>query len=383
MKEPLISIISYQDEKFLWCYDYIICALSKINMKTLQVECVLTPMQILLDDQYEVLKLVGWKNKIILLPENIGKRWIIYDKLSEKVEYDIFCLENHSVAESFLIEDKLILIPIFIKNPIIIVDLQKRKEIKKIEFPNIDFLQKSQIWNAKMDQKDICFLIPNSNYYGRLNNNKLSLIKIESLENLACADFHMGIGWAIDYQGKQLYQFNKEGKILRIYYINTGILFSKIIVKNQYIYLIPSFKSGIRVFNINHKSIKKIGEEKIKNSGLSEIFAMVDYWGYTETNTHIWFLPLKYSLLIVNINTLSYRRELLEYPKIFSENQYWKYYKYVRTIKSTRDKFIFFENLGTTTLKRYIKLIENGKNNIKITTISSWSKYIWETLNNR
>ena len=377
MNKDLITSISCLDNEILWCYDEIICALSKVNIKTLQVKCVLSPQYIFREQYYEMRKIIVWKDKVIIIPKEIDKKWIIYDKLSKKVEYYNFCIENFEITDVLLIKDNLFFIPISVNGLIVIFDLVKREVIKKIEFPMNDFLKEGYIWNAKIEGEDICFLIHDSFFYGRLNNDNLSMIKVETLNPLSCADFYMGMGWAIDNSNKYLYSFNKEGRILHTYSIEAGIYFAKIIVKNKYIYLLPFNKNGIWLFDMKGKLIKIIGEEII-DFRLLETFNSPDYWEYMEVDKCIWFLPLKHSLQVVNTNTLMEFKRFFKYSKEFSENLYQEYYKYIKKIRIINS--YFHENLINATLIKYIELIITNKDDIEFTEMLLRGKNICDSL---
>ena len=77
MREKLVSRVCCQDGEFLWCYDDAAGALTRINIETLEIECMLSPMQLIMESDDEIGNLISWKDKIILLPSKIGKKWVL------------------------------------------------------------------------------------------------------------------------------------------------------------------------------------------------------------------------------------------------------------------------------------------------------------------
>lgn len=348
-------------------------------METLQVECIASPMQILADEGYEVRKLINWKNKIIILPVQIGKRWVIYDKLKKEIKYEKFCSDCYRVAEAVLSEDILILFSLSINNPIIVIDIQKRRIIQKIDF-SISALGSDEgmgVWSAKVNRDGIYFFIQNSFFFGCLNQNGLSLIQIKVNEPLACADFCEDAGWAVTCCGKYLYHFDKEGNVLGKYLAEQGIAFTRIIAENKKIFLFPLVEGEIRVFDVENELFKKIGTlHKNKVSGYLEFSNLPAYWGYVKKNLKMWFLPLKYPFQIIDLDTLTWEEKVLEYTDGFSEDKYEAYCRYVRNIKG----FIFSENSSNRKLKKYFELVD--RNSVLLTQRGEETNgdIIWKTV---
>lgn len=358
MTKKLISCVSYLDDTYLWCYDEVICALSRINIETFQAECILSPMQIIEKETFQVRKIIGWRNKIIILPVEIRKKWVIYDKIEKKVEYKSFCNECFESSEAILVGDILVLLPISITNPIVVINLLKRKVISKINMcvPQIEVKRDMNIWDANIDQGNICFMIRNSFYYGRFGKNGISIVKIKVTKPLYCAYFNDGIGWGIDREGKCIYKFDKEGNLLKKYFVKNGIQFTKIIVENRYILLLPENSNEIRILSMEGQEIYKIGtEEKDLIYEFPELMGLPAYWCYVKRKKNIWFLPLKYSLKVLNLDSLEWKCKIIKYVNLNSGDLYEKYCKYVRDRKNI---YRFYENLSDFKLNRYLEMIK-------------------------
>lgn len=360
MKEKLISCVSYLDGDILWCYDEIICTLNQLNLKSLQVDPVISSYQLLVDGGYEVRKIIGWKEKIIIIPVETNKRWIFFDKIKRKVEYKKICTKCIRSVEAILDGDQLFLLPVSAYDPVIVVDLSI-EEISKIVYlfdSENRKKDKIEIWKAKLNKKDSCFFIQNSFFYGIIKRKRIQLIKIKIPDLLACVDFDDDFGWGIDINGKYLFKFDREGNLVRKYILESGILFAGIIVTKKYIFLIPYVKNEITIFNITEEKKEKI---KVNNDDPFfkhlELLNLPSYWDSVKNSNKLFFLPIKNNLLIIDLNTLSFEEKSLEYSEMFSEKLYWDYYNNVRKIRS---KYEFYENGLNVTIKNYIQSIKHS-----------------------
>ncbi len=374
MREKLIGWVYCQDDKYLWCYDEVISALSRVEIESMQTQCMVSPMQLLNDGCFEIGKLIKWKNKIIILPREISKKWIFYDIGSGKVDYGAVCTDSHRLADAILFENVLVIFSVFVKDPILVVDLMERKVVKRIDFGLLP--QKGMhIMDVTVDQGDIRFLIRNSSFCGRLNSKGIHLTQIRVKAPFACADFFDGTGWAVTCKGDLLYHFDSDGTILDCYKINLGIEFKRIVFEGGRIFLLSAYEGMIKIFDIeNGYEINVCAQQESNFANLPELFKQVDYWGYMKKDSDIWFLPLKYPLQIVNIDTLMCRQEMLQYSEEFSENEYWEYCRYARKMK----RFIYSEKLPNESLERYVELIKGNKTSIDRKSKSSSGKKIWD-----
>lgn len=378
MKERLFSCVSYLDGDFLWCYDEIICTLNQVNLKTLQVDSIISSNQILIDGGYEVRKIVGWKDKIIVIPVEINKKWIFFDKIEKKVEYKKICTKYNRSVEAILDGDQLFLLPVSVCHPIVVVDLNTGEVSESIYLFNSDFRKKNEmeIWKAKLNKKDSCFFIQNSFFFGILKKNRIQLIKIKISELLACADFDDDFGWGVDINGKYLIKFDREGNLVKRFFLESGITFARIIVTKKYIFLLPYVKNKITVFDIVEEKKEKVEVDNKDTFQYLELLNLPSYWDSVEIDNKLLFLPINNSLLIIDLKTLICEEKTLEYSEMFSEKLYWSYYKNVRKV---RRKYMFYENGLNVTTQKYIQAI---KQNSLYSSDKNWicGKEVWKTL---
>ena len=391
MGRRLITSISCQSGTELWCFDQQICALVRINMESLQAEAIVPPMKIIEDEDYVVEKLIGWKEKILILPAQLNRRWVIYDKNSGNLEYVNFCNENHRPAATVLIEDRLILLPVCVKDPIIILDLPERKIIARHCFEDsclfpaygietgevhVDHAYGMEIWEARVEHGNIFFLIRGTSYYGKIRDEKICLVKIHTPELLWCADFCENNIWAMGSYGKYLYQFDEKGNLLRKFLTDLQTEIARILV-GVHIFLIPLEKNKIWVFDRSDEQVKNIDIEMKENNRIFPPFpGNVEYWDYVEVKHAIWFLPLRNPLLVIDADTGKSQQKEITYENGFSSDKYWKYCNYVRE-KRKFSSFFYEDNDGE--LEQYMELIQRNTDKRKEERVYC-GEIIWETM---
>lgn len=378
MRKRLIGWLYHWDGEYLWCYDEKICALSRININTLDVVCMVSPMEILKNGWYKAGNLVGWGDKIMIVPLEIGKKWVIYDKQNGNVEHDFFCTESYQSIAGNVIGDNFIVLPCDVYNPVLSIDLHKRKVVKKFDLRKFGLVAVDNmiILDAKVVEGNLFFLIKNSCFYGRVNNKEFQLIQIQGERVLECADFFESINWAVDRHGKVLYQFDKEGNILRELFVNAETEVGRIAVENKFVFLLPAAQHQIKVFDTDRNQMDNINKrEETETLSIIETFGSVGYWEYFKKDRDLWFLPWRYSLQVVNLSTFTCSAKEILYADDFSEKMYTEYYRYVRKVK----RFFYYENKN---LEKYLALdLIKEKEFILVQESEKYfGKKIWETL---
>lgn len=378
MRESLIGWTYYWDNECLWSYDEKICALSKINIETMDAECAVSPMRILRNKGFEVGNLIGLDDMILVLPRNIGDEWIVYNKKSKKVEYGVFCREQYQSIAAVLVEDELIVLPVSLYHPVLIINLRKREVVRMIRLEGNGFIPDSNmvIWDVTKEQDEICFFITNSHFYGRIKDKKVQLIplQIEKGRTLTCAVFCQSEMWTVDHKGEILYQFDGKGNLLEEYPIHIGAECGRLIAENNKVFLLPVNQQTIRVFDVETKQVREIDIQRDKKAFfIAETFHSVGYWGYIKRDSEIWFLPWRYSLQIVNMSSLSGIGGAFRYADDFSETDYPQYYKYASKFK----RQVYSENKSNRRMEDYLILVENKEFTINKQSKSDIGKNIW------
>ena len=85
--ENLRTVNICVDDEFIFSHDEGIGGLYSINKSTLEIKNILTPYQIFKYGKFEVKSIFQWNEKVIIVPCELYKDWIIYSKVSKKVQY--------------------------------------------------------------------------------------------------------------------------------------------------------------------------------------------------------------------------------------------------------------------------------------------------------
>lgn len=362
MMKRLITCVSCQRKEEIWCFDEQIYALCKIDKESLQAECLIHPTEILKDTDYEVRQMVAWRDKLLILPVQLNQWWVIYDKNTGSLEYADFCRENYRSSAVVLIDDRLVLLPASIKDPVIMLDLQKREIIARKYIGNSCFILEDgmEIWEAREEQGNIFFLIRGTCYYGQIRDLEIHLVKICTPEPLLCADFCENNGWAVGSNGKYLYQFDEEGNLRKESLIDLKTEIARIIVKSKYIFLLPLEGNQIWIFDRKSEDVKNIQMKVEKDAAIfPPITGILDYWDYVEIKREIWLLPLRHPLLMIDKDTGRSQQKEITYTYRLSAEKYWSCCNYVRSIR--KQPSFFIENTDGE-LEKYLELIQENSN---------------------
>jgi hypothetical protein len=234
-----------------------------------------------------------------------------------------------------------------------------------------------EIWEARVDQRNIFFLIKGTRYYGKIRNQEICFIKTHTPEPLLCADFYENSGWAVGSCGKYLYQFNEKGILLKSFFIDLKTEIARIIVKAKYIFFLPLEGNSIWIFDRKSEKVKTVSMEMKKSVSIfPPLLTVLHYWDYVEIKHEIWLLPLRHPLLIIDTDTGRIQQKEITYTDKFSTMKYWSCCNYVRNI---RKQSSFFNENAEGELEKYMQLIQC---NIDIPEKENecCGKIIWKTV---
>lgn len=382
MKRKLVTCVSCQSGEQLWCFDEQLCALCKINKENLQAECVVSPMEVLEDETYEVRKLIAWRDKILILPVQLNQQWVIYDINTGKLEYGNFCTENHRSGASVLMGDRLVLLPVCIENPLIFIDLQEKEIIDRqyLRDPYLISKEGMEIWEASVNQGKVYFLIRGTSYYGEIEDGKVRLVSIQAPEPLWCADFCERGGWAVGSKGNYLYQFDEKGNLVDSFSVQLKTEIVRILMKQNKVFLILTEGKGIWMFDKDSGKVRKIDMAREEEKATFPPFSgILDYWDYVETQNRICFLPLRHPMQVIDVETGRDQQKVITYSDDFSKRDYWSYCNYVRKI---RWQCPFFNETLDGDFGNYLELIQ-GDISISKEKEKLYGEKIWDCLGDK
>lgn len=378
------------DQGLSWVIDDMIGGLYAINLKTFETECVIGCDKLFPNGTFDVMSLLKWKESyIIIIPREINRKWIFYNKVTGEVEYrkviERKCQEILIAADQ---EKKLLyFFPISINDPILIVDLCTLTCLKMIEN-----------WSGRMSGGDckigwkgayngqyIFSPISNTRILVRMDcgTGKVDLLELDISEAIIDIDYSFGELWILPVSGSQIYQIDENGMVVRIVELLEGKDgdslpdLARIVVQKRYLFLLPYYRKGIYIYDrLKRKTrvipeINSVSEEEDKKIPLR-------YWEYYVMDNRICFLPFQDSYIEIDLETLEYKSKEISYPKIWSKQE--KIRRKIRSHVSEQDSVIK-ETFGCD-LNTFLEYIRCKTETKDFPESEYTNKKVWDMLNN-
>lgn len=83
--ESIRTNVAFLGEQFIWVNDMGIGGIYTIDKFTFDVKCMIDPARLYKYGKFEIISIFQWNNYIVVVPDELDKSWIIYDKSNEKV----------------------------------------------------------------------------------------------------------------------------------------------------------------------------------------------------------------------------------------------------------------------------------------------------------
>lgn len=320
------------DNELLWIIDDVIGGLYFIEWKTLEAKCAIDLWGLFRYGKFEVQSLLKWKeNYIVIIPREIDRMWIFYNKITEEIEYrKIIEQKCQEILVADNRENLLYFCPLYIQDPILIIDLDTLTCSQIIE----NWIEKVPCdcsitsWRGANNGKYIFFPIRNTRTLVRINCGiqKVDLLKLDISEKVIDVDYAFGELWALPMSGSKLYQMDENGLI-----VNTVELlledaadllpdFARIVVQKRYMFLLPCYRRGIYVYDKLSEKTYIVPEQSIDSEEKDqEIY--LRYWEYCIRNNQILFLPYMDQCIVINLDSLVYEQKEIFYPDIWPERE--------------------------------------------------------------
>lgn len=325
-------LVACLDGELLWAIDDVIGGLYSIDQKTLETKCVIDCRTLYPNGRFIIQSLMKWKEDyIIMIPLEIDKSWILYNKVTRKIEYrkvtERKCRGTLITVDQS--RNQMYFCPQYIKDPMLIVDLDTLACSEVIEnwSGNISEDYNEVAWKGAYDGQYVYFPIKNTKILMRMDcgTREVKLLELDVSENLIDVDFIDGELWVLPMSGNQLYQADENGRIINTIELsmknteNSLPDFARIVAQKRYLFLLPCYRKGIYVYDKRVGNIRIIPEESTPLEQEKEIH--LRYWGSYVRNHRICFLPFRDQCLEIDLDTLVYKKQKLVYPAIWSEEE--------------------------------------------------------------
>lgn len=358
--------IACLDHELLWVIDDVIGGLYSIDRRTFETKCVLDFLKLFPDEKFEAQSLIKWKeNCIIIIPLQIDKCWIIYNKVTGEIEYQKVverkCRERLiAVARD---QNQLYFFPLYIHEPALIVDMDTLICSKIIENWSSKLVddQSETIWTGTYNGRYVFYPQRNSKNLVRLDckTQKIDTIDIDISEDVIDVNYGFGELWVLPISGNKLYMIDGNGLIINTVElsvkdnIDSRLRFARIVVQKRYLFLLPCYRKGIYVYDKFEEKTHIIPEESlISHKKDKDIY--LRYWEYCIADNQICFLPYLDQYIEINLDTLLYKNIELYYPKIWSKKE--RVWRIIRSHVSECDLTIGeTDGCGVETFLSYIQ----------------------------
>lgn len=373
--EKLCACAVCQSSDSIWCCDVIIGGLHRIDKRTGRMKCVISPDQMYMDGYFTIRKLIYWNERILVLPTEFKRKWIAFTVDTEEITFCHPISFPYYTEEAIVVGNTLLCIPFSSDEPVLALNLDTMQYINKLDMWNK--LEKPEnpfeIWNASVMEDGICFLMRNSTYWCQINDKEVKTVKLEISEAVSSVDFCGSEGWALASGGKNLYKIDANGKCVDTVLMEIKQEYVRLIATQRYVFLLPKKGSGISVYDqCEHKfEVINSGRPEVNHLLLEPLY-VCSYWDYIIEGKEIWFMPCRYSQLIVNLETLECRQADISYSESFSRKKYWNYCCWIQKLRQ-----IEFKEETKDSLQGFLSMIVYSElENIKQVK----SSRIWECL---
>ncbi len=355
MAEKLCVCAVCQNDEAFWCCDVIIGGLHRVDKFTGKIRCVVSPRQMYQEGFFSVRKLLCWRDKILILPTELNRKWIVYDIATEKIRFIHPVSFPYFSEETIIVGTQAFCVPFVSDKPVLVLDMDTMQCMARLDifYEGEKTESPFEIWNASVLGNGICFLMRDSNCLCRINGRDVKTIMLDIPETAGCADFYGDEGWVLTSGGTNLYRIDTDGKCLGRIPMKIRQEFVRLAATPRYIFLLPREGSTISVYDQYMQCFKYINSDKPEVGHLlPEPLYVGAYWDYMISENQIYFMQCKYALLIVDLDTLEYRQRDLHYSESFSKKNYWNYYWWIQQMyrKEFKEPMMY-------SLKGYLKMV--------------------------
>lgn len=310
MGERLRTTAVYCDGKYIWTVDDTVGGLYKIDMSTMDIFCVIDPVELYRYDSFETASIIEKDSFIIIVPKFLKHRWIFYDKKNQRILYRKILDINSYTPEVRVIGNTVYIPPVFSDGVFVLLDInqmQPRSIIENVCMNNQDF----QIWRIFQVGNTCCLPLRGTKLICVTSNDYQKWINMKIEELMGDADGDKGEYWVLPLKGDWIYHMDDRGNIvekIRLI-IDTEELhaddFIRIISTEQYVFLLPYPGRNICIYEkVNHRFFKVCSTNSKITSRIPYDVDDVPYWGYLMHKKEICFLPRFFKWMNIKFDTL-------------------------------------------------------------------------------
>ena len=388
--ESIRTNVAFLGEQFIWVNDMGIGGIYTIDKFTFDVKCMIDPARLYKYGKFEIISIFQWNNYIVVVPDELDKSWIIYDKSNEKVQYKRISTDGWKLSGLYFVGEIGYLIPATIDYPIVIISLEKLSITQMIKGwwrkGGIHYNLPLEIWHLAGTVSENCvyFYIYNTKYVMKINKENVERYSIEHIPyGIVGISYSDGEIWVLPKKGKCIYVLNENAIVLNSIqlFANKQELsadyFSRIIATNKYVFMLPRSDTNIYFYNKQKGYIKIINAECRKLKNLFSISCNgATYWESCFDENRVYLMPLTNQLLIINMDTLMCEAKDVSLPSSIQNFGLIYWFGWNRWFI----KDVIGEEIDEKSLKTYCEIIEKNVSAYERSSNRN-GKRIWKKIN--
>ncbi len=320
------NTLYYKTKSFLYFYEKASRSLFRMDIQSKRVDIVFRMNEAGLDDESLFYNVVQYRNKIILIPNEAEKKWIVYALEDSRIFFFKPIKKKIVLAEVYIIDDLLYLLPNACGFPIVSVNADDFKiyEIHDNWYPGGS--EKFFCWGYLYTGGRLFYPIIGANNVYVVNEKRLISFD-KSLSITSISSDKNGL-WVLTDSGNKIYECDLNGKILSTLDFPTDVDsadYVRIVQYKGWIILIHKELPFVRMINLDDgKSYKAdIKDELLRYAWFYDVNQVPFYYS-CELSGRMYLLAKRYPMVWIDFDN----RRLVEeemYCGNFSMEQYSKW----------------------------------------------------------
>lgn len=372
------------DGDTIWCVDEAVKGLFQVNRFTYKVKCALSPSRLFKYGKIKITTVFKWEDMIVLVPEKLECFWIIYNKVTEKVDYKKITKIEGKTIGGRVVGSYLFLAPRSMGDQAIVINLRTFCCDRKINVCKEEVQNKGTIvsWDVIATDTGIAFTFYDTKYIIMVNPKGAKSYVADIPDGICSLSVWESELWILPSKGRNIYMADMSGKIKNtIQFISdekfTDVsVFARIVATKNCIFLLPFSIKGIYVYLKKEKRsiIIKTAEKRLRNT-FHAVSNTSSYWEYYIHENNIFFFPLENPYLIIDLDTLKWKEEDIFLPLILSDHnlEFWRDYNRMVNVNNLTDEY------KTNMYELFLEYVKNFEpDNIK--SDQKVGKLIWREI---
>lgn len=331
-----------EDREKIYFYDEMTCGLFYMDKNTYEIGLLMSPDEFTLCGDFPVLQLIKSNDNLYIIPMNMKFGWRIFNLTSRHMDI-IFPFKKDEIIGNDVVKIKNIIYIIPGHTNQVFAKFDILTGMAKVISDNwFDGDKTKACWGCSEYLNEIVFPIIGTNEIVRFKDEKIEKIKLPINERITSVCIDSDGLWILPELGNYIYIDNGESEISKIIITRQGIFvsdFIRIVSERNYLILFPKADGNILIYKKKEK--KWVCIEKSKGNRFRALFRQLEiktipFWGYSFCSKKILFMPRRYRLAEMNLDTWEMEFKTMICGKGFTGEKYkeWVKHNHLRNRKT-------------------------------------------------